>query len=49
MSPMSKIGQGSSTPVLFKNGAFLVVKPGFEINAPSHVSREKKAHIKKFL
>ena len=37
--------QDSSTPVLFKNRAFffLVVKAGFEVNPPNHVSREKKS------
>ena len=29
----------SSTPVLFKKGEVLAVKPGFEVNAPSQVSK----------
>ena len=29
----------SSTPVLPKKGEFLAVKPGFEIHAPSQVSK----------
>ena len=33
------VEEHSSTPVLFKKGVFLAVKPGFKINALSHVSK----------
>ena len=36
---MVSVEVDSSTPVLFKKGEFLAVKPGFEINAPSQVSK----------
>ncbi|PFX12611.1 hypothetical protein AWC38_SpisGene23399 [Stylophora pistillata] len=37
--PLVGVEVDSSTPVLFKKGEFLAVKPGFEINAPSQVSK----------
>ena len=37
--PLVGVEVDSSTPVLFKKGEFLTVKPGFEINAPSQVSK----------
>lgn len=37
--PLVGVKVDSSMPALFKKGEFLVVKPGFEINAPSRVSK----------
>ena len=37
--PLLGVKVDSSTPALFKKGEFLAVKPGFEINAPSQVSK----------
>ena len=37
--PLVGVEVDSLTPVLFKKGEVLAVKPGFEINAPSQVSK----------
>ena len=37
--PLVGVEVDSSAPVLFKKGEFLAVKPGFELNAPSQISK----------